>query len=257
MVVLLTPRQRALVSLIIEEYIETAEPVSSKAVASSGAFNVRSATLRNEMADLEDGGYLQQLHTSGGRVPTAKAYRLYVNDLLAQEGVTLPLNQRRRIDEALEDADKRDPEQVNKTLARILGTMSGAVVMANMSEREDSYKVGFSNLMTFPEFREFNRLAGLTQFFDQFDALFAGMHRAMWPSYAKASEGEVKVLIGTENRDDRIKDEAMICARYRLPGGQEGSLTLVGPMRMDYRKNIGLMTYAAQVANNITAHYRV
>lgn len=252
MVVLLTPRQRALMSLIIEEYIETAEPVSSKAVASSGAFNVRSATLRNEMADLEEGGYLEQLHTSGGRVPTAKAYRLYVNDLIAQEGVTLPVNQRRRIDEALEEANKRDPEQVNKTLARILGTMSGAMVMANMSEREDSYKVGFSNLMAFPEFREFNRLAGLTQFFDQFDAMFASMHRAMW----QPSDSEVKVLIGTENRDDRIKDEAMICARYRLPGGQEGSLTLVGPMRMDYRKNIGLMTYAAQVANSITAHYR-
>lgn len=252
MVQLLTPRQRALVSLIIEEYIETAEPVSSKAVASSGAFNVRSATLRNEMADLEQGGYLTQLHTSGGRVPTAKAYRLYVNDLLAQEGVTLPVAQRRRIDEALAESDRRDPEQINKTLARILGSLSGTMVMANMSEREDSYKVGFSNLMTFPEFREFDRLAGLTEFFDQFDALFARMHRSMW----RATDSEVKVLIGTENQDDRIKDEAMICARYNLPGGHEGSLTLVGPMRMDYRKNLGLMAYAAQVANRITAHYR-
>lgn len=245
---LLTPRQRALVSLIIEEYIETAEPVSSKAVASSGAFNVRSATLRNEMADLEQSGYLQQLHTSGGRVPTAKAYRLYVNDLLAQEGVTVPLAQRRRIDEALSEADRRNPEQVNKTLARILGSLSGVVVMANMSEREDAYKVGFSNLMAMPEFHEFNRLAGLTEFFDQFDMLFERMHRRMWGQ----GESEVKVLIGTESHDERIKDETMICARYHLPGGHEGTLTLVGPMRMDYRKNIGLVTYAAHVANKIS-----
>ncbi|MCC6934329.1 MAG: hypothetical protein IT406_01355 [Candidatus Yanofskybacteria bacterium] len=255
---LLTPRQHQLVAKVIEEYIQTAEPVSSKAIAQSGYFDVRSATIRNEMADLEDGGYLQQLHTSGGRVPTAKAYRLYVNQLLATEGVSISHAHRRRIDEALAAIDVRDPEQVNKALARVVGQLSGALVMASMSEREEAYKFGISNLAAFPEFREIGRFAGLAEFFDQFDAMADSlMRRAFGPAYPTASArqsdgGDVRVLIGSENTDDRIKDETMICARYRLPEGHEGTLTLVGPMRMDYRRNIGLMTYVAQAAHRIS-----
>jgi heat-inducible transcriptional repressor len=249
MVILLSPRQLSLVAKIIEEYIETAEPVSSKAIAQSGQFEVRSATIRNEMADLEEAGYLEQLHTSGGRVPTAKAYRLYVNSLVAHEGITISHALRRRIDEALSEVDLHDAEAINKVLARQIGQMSGALVMANVSQRPDSYKVGLYHLFQFPEFREMDRLMHLTEFFDQFDAMFDNLHRGMWSQ----GDTEVKIRIGAENPDDRIKDETMICARYRLPGGHEGTLTMVGPMRMDYRKNIGLMSYAAQIANRITS----
>ncbi len=242
-----TPRQLQLVTKVIEEYIRTAEPVSSKAIALSGYFDVRSATIRNEMAELEDMGFLEQLHTSGGRVPTPRAYRLYVNDLVAREGVNISHSHRRRIDEALAETDLEDPEAINKTLARLIGNLSGSLVMVNMSRHPEAYKTGLSNLMAFPEFREFERMAGLTEFFDQFDAMADRMFRNLWGH----GDSEVKVLIGTETPDERIKDESLVCARYRLPRGHEGTLTLVGPMRMDYRKNIGLITYAAQAANRI------
>ena len=151
-VILLTPRQRQLLSQVIEEFIQTAEPVSSKAMVSSGAFNVQSATIRNEMADLEDMGFLAQLHTSGGRVPTAQAYRLYVNDLVASEGINIAHPLRRRIDEALAEADLNDPESINKTLARLVGQLSSNLVIANVTEQEDAYKFGLSNLLAFPKF---------------------------------------------------------------------------------------------------------
>ena len=251
MVILLTPRQVQLLNRIIEEYVTTAEPVSSKTIASSGQFDVRSATIRNEMADLEDAGLLAQLHTSGGRVPTAKAYRLYVNALVASEGLAISHAMRRRLDEALQDADLKDPEAVNKTLARIVGELSGNLVMANMSEREDAYKVGLSNMLTFPEFREIDRVVGLTEFFDQFESMFERMHRSMWDHH----DSDTKVMIGTESPYRQVHDETVIVSRYRLPKGHQGTLTLVGPMRMDYRKNLGLMTYAAQIANRIADTY--
>lgn len=253
---LLTPRQHQLVTKVIEEYIQTAEPVSSRAIASSGYFDVRSATIRNEMCDLEEMGYLEQRHTSGGRVPTARAYRHYVNGLLAREGVTISHVHRKRIDEALEEMSvpagsgsvgHRLAEQVNKTLARAIGSLSGALVMASIGERPDAYKFGLSHLMSAPEFRHYDRIRGLTEFFDQFDAMADRMFRSAF----SGDDGEIKVFIGTENADNRIKDETMIVSRYRLPGGTEGTLTLVGPMRMDYRRNIGFMTYAAQAANRI------
>jgi heat-inducible transcriptional repressor len=250
--VFLTPRQHQLLWQVIDQYIETAEPVSSKAIATSGTLSVRSATIRNEMADLEHYGYLTQLHTSGGRVPTAQAYRLYVNDLLAHEGIHITAPARRRIDEALLDIDVRDPEAVNKTLARLVGQLSQNLVMANMTERPAPYTFGLSHLMAFPEFREFDRMTGVAQFIDEFESMFDRMQQQIWGR----DDSEVKVFIGGENPMEQIKDEAMIVARYRLPGGQAGSLTLVGPMRMDYRKNLGLVTYAAQIANRIADHYR-
>ncbi len=249
---LLTPRQVQLLNRVIEEYIETAEPVSSKSIASSGAFDVRSATIRNEMSDLEEMGLLAQLHTSGGRVPTARAYRVYVNSLVAQEGVAISHTTRRKIDEALNETDLRDPDAVNRTLARVIGQMSGNLVMANVSERQDAYKVGLSNMLLFPEFREMDRLVGLTSFFDHFEVMFAQMHRSMWERH----DNDVKVMIGTESPYKEVHDETVIVARYPLPRGHQGSLTLVGPMRMDYRKNLSLMTYAAQIANRIAANYR-
>lgn len=255
MVVLLTDRQVQLLNRVIEEYIEKAEPVSSKTIAASGAFDVRSATIRNEMADLEDLGLLAQLHTSGGRIPTARAYRLYVNGLIAREGLQglqLGHAMRHKIDEALNETDMNDPEAVNKTLARLIGQLSGNLVMAKTSEREDAYKVGLSNMLQFPEFREMDRLMGLTSFFDHFESMFERMHRSMW----EAHDTDVKVMIGTESPYKEVHDETVVVARYRLPKGHRGTLTLVGPMRMDYRKNLGLMTYAAQIANRIADNYR-
>ncbi len=245
---LLTPRQHQLLWRVIDQHIETGEPVSSKAIESSGQFDVRSATIRNEMSDLEDMGFLEQLHTSGGRVPTALAYRLYVNDLVAAEGITIGQALRHRVDGALNDTDMSDAEALNRTLARLVGELSSNLVIANTSERQDAYKFGLSNLMAIAEFREMDRLMGLTDFFDHFESMFERMHQQMW----RQEEGDVKVMIGTENPLRQIQDEAVIVARYRLPRGHEGTLTLVGPMRMDYRKNLGLMTYAAQIANRIT-----
>ena len=78
----LTERKKRILRAIIESYIETAEPVGSKAVAANIGIEVSSATIRNEMSDLEELGYLDQPHTSAGRVPSHKAYRLYVDRLL-------------------------------------------------------------------------------------------------------------------------------------------------------------------------------
>ena len=85
----LTDRKKKILKVVIEDYIRTAEPVGSKAITSEMGGKVSSATIRNELADLVELGYLEQPHTSAGRVPSPKGYRLYVNELMEQQRLSL------------------------------------------------------------------------------------------------------------------------------------------------------------------------
>lgn len=86
---LIDDRKKKVLQAIIEEYINTAEPVSSKAIAESYGLNYSSATIRNEMASLEKDGFLEKTHTSSGRVPSEKGYRLYVDELLQDNDISM------------------------------------------------------------------------------------------------------------------------------------------------------------------------
>ena len=84
----LTARKKQILKVVTERYIDTAEPVGSKFIAQSMGGSVSSATIRNELADLVEMGYLEQPHTSAGRVPSPKGYRLYVNELMEKKSVS-------------------------------------------------------------------------------------------------------------------------------------------------------------------------
>ena len=95
----LTERKKKILRAVVESYVQTAEPVGSKAILELAGLNVSSATNRNELADLTEQGYLEQPHTSAGRVPSPKGYRLYVNELMEEQ--RLSLEETRQINDAL------------------------------------------------------------------------------------------------------------------------------------------------------------
>lgn len=84
----LTARKKQILKVVTERYIDSAEPVGSKYIAEAMGGSVSSATIRNELADLVELGYLEQPHTSAGRIPSAKGYRLFVNELMEKRDVT-------------------------------------------------------------------------------------------------------------------------------------------------------------------------
>ena len=96
----LTDRKKHILKVVIEDYIRTAEPVGSKAIAAEMGGKVSSATIRNELSDLTELGYLEQPHTSAGRVPSPKGYRLYVNELMERQ--RLSLAETEKINQALQ-----------------------------------------------------------------------------------------------------------------------------------------------------------
>lgn len=86
---MLNDRKREILQAIIEEYIQTAEPVGSNTIVQKYNIDCSSATVRNEMADLEKMGFLDKPHTSAGRVPSAKGYRFYVDELLKEDNISI------------------------------------------------------------------------------------------------------------------------------------------------------------------------
>ncbi len=86
---MLNDRKKKVLQAIVEEYVNTAEPVSSTSLTNRNELNYSSATIRNEMADLEKAGYLEKTHTSSGRIPSEKGYRYYVDELLRDDNISL------------------------------------------------------------------------------------------------------------------------------------------------------------------------
>lgn len=232
---MISQRQEKLLNILIGQYIKNPEPVSSKALVKSGPFSLSSATLRNEMNALEKQGYLAHLHTSGGRVPTTKAYRMYVDNLMAGPGIYVPKATKQKIHKTIIDAGN-DPEELNRVVANIVSVLSDNIVVTNIKDSDHFYKTGLSSLFELPEFREFDRVFNVANVFDHFEMVFNQIEN----EFLGINENDVSIFIGDENPIKNIKEETVILARYPLPDRKTGSMTIIGPMRMNYEKNIGL-----------------
>ncbi len=234
---MITERQQKLLEKIIKEFVATAQPVSSKALETSGFLDVSSATIRGEMNELERMGYLEQPHTSAGRVPTDKAYRFYVDNVVNRNASELGEKEKRKIDETIHDAPP-DPREVNKSIAQVLSELSDNLVITNIIDEDDFFKIGLKNLFEFPEFQEIERMFRLTSFFEEFEREVRRFRT-------------IQVFIGHESPFHHIHQEAVICGEYRLPHGFTGSVIMVGPTRMNYRRNMGLVKYTTDELNQI------
>lgn len=143
----MTERKLKILQAIISDYVKSAEPVGSRALARKFEFGISPATIRNEMSDLEEMGYLTHPHTSAGRVPSDKAYRLYVNNLM--EKVEVSPEAKKTIKETL----RADVEEFDKTIRRAAELLSEITNLASFvvtpTKAEDRLK--FVNLLPVDE----------------------------------------------------------------------------------------------------------
>lgn len=128
-------RKSKILNAIIEQYIETGEPMGSKALLDFLDFSVSSATIRNEMATLSEMGYLIQPHTSAGRIPTQMGYRYYLDHLI--ESVQISSREKRAIDDVL-TAAADDPEHILNKGAEILSQLTGYVAISTTPPTDDT-----------------------------------------------------------------------------------------------------------------------
>ncbi len=323
----LDSRKQTILRAIVDDYVRTAEPVGSQSIAERGALGVKSATVRSEMAELSEMGYIIQPHTSAGRIPTDLGYRFFVDwlmapavsvrqtrlpaprsevDILVEETCKLlsrithytsvatspaisdavithasvsrlgvqrlllvvMLDNTRIMNHILDlgDTAKADVALLARLLVQRLSGKSLQSIAQNglmedenepewlaralnevavfigdeleISTETDVHFDGASYIAQQPEFRDVQRLEKVLSALERrrsLHKLFASVY--VWPS--------VTVIIGSENPLDDMRHCSVVATKYRVGSKVAGTIGVVGPTRMDYRKAVDSVSQVA------------
>lgn len=233
----MTERQHKLLSAIVEQYAEVASPVGSSLLAK--AFNVSSATIRADMADLERQGFIMQPHTSAGRIPTDKGYRYYVNKVSGDDEI--PSSSERRAERALMARVNSGglPERTIRNAVDTLVELTHNLGLATIGNQ--LYMSGLSNLFGQPEFIHGGQVQQVASLLDNLEP---------WLREAAPNE-PLSVYIGRENPIGRTAGCSLIISRFRSSYSDQSYIGVLGPTRQSYRDVMSLVQHAGEALEEV------
>ena len=326
----LDERKVKILKAIVANYLETGEPVGSRTISKYTDLNLSSATIRNEMSDLEDMGYICQPHTSAGRIPTDAGYRFYVDSIMEEklevetQNVTL-LDRVDKIEKMLKqvakvlavntnyatlvtmpqygntvkfiqlskvnnyrllavimvdgnivrnklidtDYDLKDDEilkfnillntflqgasiqDINLELIQTMKSQAGEYaeilevifqgILEAIKEADDLkvYTSGATNMLKYPELinsQSAEKLLGTFEDIEDKEEFVKYVEDAI-----SGEDKDIQIHIGEENQSEELKDCSLITATYKMPEGAKGTIGIIGPKRMDYKKVVTML----------------
>lgn len=226
----MTERQSQILRAIVEQYAEVASPVGSSLL--SKVFNVSSATIRAEMADLERAGLITQPHTSAGRIPTDKGYRVYVNMVSEAPETAVERRAERALAARVEGGGL--PERTIRNAVDTLVELTHNLGIATIGNQ--LYMSGLSNLFGQPEFSNGNQAQEVARLLDNLEPWL----------YEAAPNKPLSVYIGAENPIGRNSGCSLIISRFRSPYSDRSYIGTLGPTRQSYRGTMSLVQHAGQ-----------
>lgn len=231
----MTDRQASILAAIIEQYAEVAVPVGSITLAK--LFQVSSATIRAEMARLEEMGVIAQPHTSAGRVPTDKGYRFYVNQISGAEAPAVDRGTRAleaRVANYATHADRAIRSAVD-SLVELTHNLGLATI------GDQLYMSGMSNLFGQPEFARGDQVRQVAMLLDNLEP---------WLREAAPNQ-PLSVYIGTENPIGKASGCSLIISRFRSPYSDNSYIGILGPTRQSYGRVMGLVRSAGNMLEEV------
>ncbi|MFW6173032.1 MAG: hypothetical protein ACOC5T_04745 [Elusimicrobiota bacterium] len=228
----MTDRQKKIIKLLIREYINRPKPVSSKLLAQKYKLGLSSATIRSEMKELEKLGYLSQPHTSAGRIPTEKAYRLFIE--FSEEKEKKKTAKKTISNKPSEKPGLKQSEETLREMTKKLAQMSGGFAFSGIEEEDFFHQFGLANLLKEAELEDEDFFAEITQIMEELDKHFDKL-------FKKAIKNETQVFIGKENPLGKTKKLTLIISSCKTPKQKQGVIGLLGPIRMRYDYNIPLI----------------
>ena len=232
---------------IIEQYAEVASPVGSVTLAK--LFGVSSATIRAEMAKLEEFGFITQPHTSAGRIPTDKGYRFYVNRLSEQqESERFLLNadnsrdnftrSTQAISLRIQSQEVRADQAIRSAVDSLV-ELTGNLGLATIGDQ--LYINGIYNLFSQPEFESGEAVQSVAQLLDNLE-----------PWLREVSPNEpLNVYIGSENPIGKSSGASLIISKFQSPFSENSYIGVLGPTRQSYGKVIRLVRHTGEFLEEI------
>jgi len=218
----LDDRKKRILQAIVDYYVNSAEPIASKMLVSDYGLDVSSATIRNEMAEMEEMGLLEKTHTSSGRIPSDLGYRYYVDDIMDVNDISN--------DEITKFLDS--VSNTNKDIIQSISmALSGATHYTSISSDDDGiFMYGRNNVFDHPEFNDIESIKKFMYLLEEEEIIreiFSKPH------------ADITVRIGKENSLEQLKDYGLIIFSYQ----DKGDIAIVGPKRMDYGKVIAYIKH--------------
>lgn len=228
-------RHAKLLQAIVDEYIRSAHPVSSKILVEEWGFTYSPATIRNDMAEMEEDGWIAQPHPSSGRIPTEHGYQYYVEHFIDHPSLSASS---RTLLAHIAHTRVHSAQASARAMARAIADITGEMVI--VSFHKDWYVLaGISYLFHKPEFLERDEMVALSDTLDHVEDVFEDLRQRM--------ETRIAVFIGTQN------SISSSCTALLSPYGdhQNGIVGILGPMRMNYEHNLAVLEYIDQLLQHV------
>ena len=232
----MSSRRLEILRAIVDEYVATQEPVGSKSIADHHGLGISPATIRNEMAILEEEGLITQPHTSAGRIPTDRGYRVFVDKLATVK--PLSTAERRAIETFLEGSN--DLEELLKRSAKLLADITKQVAVVTYpilgESREKLAISGTAHLARSGEDLGFTLSPILEALEEQ--VVLLRLLNEVHPT--------VHVRIGSEQTETNLQATSLVTVGYGGDAAQIGALGVLGPTRMDYAGSMAAVDAVAR-----------
>ncbi len=241
----LSTRQVQILKSVIEEYIETAEPVGSQVLEKKYNLGVSPATIRNEMATLTEDGYFRQPHTSAGRVPTPMGLHFYLDHLMQEKKLSLAdeVSAKEQVWDSRFQFDKL-LRQTTLALASRTHTLSVAA-----TEKGDVYYSGVANILEMPEFFDIDVTRTVLSLLDEqvkLQQLFFGAPHGVEP---------VHVIFGADLGWNYFEPVSIAFTNFSVGRHGQGTLAIIGPCRLDFPHVIPTLRYFSNLISDMSAGY--
>lgn len=230
----LTVRQQKILAAIIKEYSESANPVGSKELEDKYNLKCSSATIRNEMAELEKSGYIFQPHKSAGRVPTDFGYRFFINQLMHR--FELSEKERKLLRDELFKL-KSAHEQLGRSITNLISQISGQAAFMLMPHEANA--TGLSKIIGEPELSDPDATKAVAQLLEHMEDHSTELF--------KQKNDKAEIYVGGESPLPVPKNLSLVVSKVNLKDGKKGVVGILGPKRMSYAKNLSILEYLSKI----------
>lgn len=234
----LSTRQIQILKYIVKEYIDTAEPVGSETLEKKYDLGVSPATIRNEMSEMVQLGYLSKPHSSAGRVPTSKAIKFYINELMKEK--ELSVAEEVEAKERVWDIRQQEGAFL-RAMTKNLAQKTRTLAVATTNEG-DIYFAGYSHILDMPEFYDIDITKNLLNILDDV-SYFESIFQKIESNYA--------VLFGEDLGQELLRPYSFVFSKFHTHKDRNGSIGVVGPARLRYEYVVPFVRYYGNLVGEV------